>query len=339
MHHSSYYDRRHTNDLTQSMSLRIRVQRIFSLTISILVVTSIHIASAQLKIPPARDSALCNRENAVETIRQQIDFTKTFDNTTHRIAVLIRAADLLWTYEPDKAHSAFAEALELARQNFEEKGDRPNREASRLWVDTPDQRYIVITAIAKRDPAWAKTLTEQMLKKEASEAVDNPTSNREQTTRTAQHLLMSGYSLVSTDVAAAVNFATTSLHYPATMYLTIFLYKLAEVDGASADRFYQQALEAYADKPMNELLYLSAYPFGNNRDAGEMPGYTIYRVPAGFVPSHSLQQSFMQILLVRGQTETEVSAEAERKDSISELGQIWLALSRLEKQVQESLPD
>ncbi len=191
MHHSSYYDRRHTNDLTQSMSLRIRVQRIFSLTISILVVTSIHIASAQLKIPPARDSALCNRENAVETIRQQIDFTKTFDNTTHRIAVLIRAADLLWTYEPDKAHSAFAEALELARQNFEEKGDRPNREASRLWVDTPDQRYIVITAIAKRDPAWAKTLTEQMLKKEASEAVDNPTSNREQTTRTAQHLLIS----------------------------------------------------------------------------------------------------------------------------------------------------
>jgi hypothetical protein len=287
MHHFSIY-RLQTNHLTESRIIGISIRRIFSLTLGIFVVTLIHIASAQPKVPPARDSSLCSRENAVETVRQQIDFTKSFDNTTHRIAVLIRAADLLWTYEPEKGRAAFAEALELARQNFKQKGDKPRGEGFGLRVDTPDQRYTVISAIARRDPAWAKKLTEQMLKEEAKEAEDKPASDREQAIRTAEKLLTSGYSLLPTDLAAAVNFATASLHYPASLYLTIFLYKLAEVDRTAADQFYQQALAAYADKSMNEFLYLSAYPFGNNRDAGEMPGYTIYGVPPGFVPNQSI---------------------------------------------------
>jgi tetratricopeptide (TPR) repeat protein len=48
---------------------------------------------------------------------------------------------------------------------------------------------------------------------------------------------------------------------------------------------------------------------------------------------------FIQILLGRAQTQAEAPAETDRNDRVSESGQIWLALSRLEKQIQQSAPD
>jgi hypothetical protein len=65
------------------------------------------------------------------------------------------------------------------------------------------------------------------------------------------------------------------------MYLAEFLYDLAAIDRREADDFYTQALSSYASAPMERLLYLSAYAFGDARDAGDMPGNTFYRVPSG----------------------------------------------------------
>ena len=45
------------------------------------------------KKPPVTTSSLCTRENALDTTKQQILLTRTFDNQVHRIAVLIRAAE------------------------------------------------------------------------------------------------------------------------------------------------------------------------------------------------------------------------------------------------------
>jgi hypothetical protein len=296
------------------------------------------ITSGQSRVPKSENSSLCILDNSVDLIRQQLELTKTFDSAPQRIAVLIRAADLLWIYQENKARSAFTEALELARQNFKEKGDKPANE-DRLGVENPDQRYLVISAVAKRDPAWAKKLTNQMLQEEAKEAGDKSTSDHEEASRTAQKLLMAGVSLVSTDPTSALNFAIASLNYPPTLYLTIFLYKLAEVNGQAADEFYLRALASYADNSMNEFLYLSAYPFGNSRDAGEMPAYTIYSVPSAFLPNRTLQRQFLRVLLRRSQSQIAASAALSRADRLSEPGQIWLALTRLQDQIQQSLPD
>jgi len=81
-------------------------------------------------------------------MRQQIDVTRTFDNAVRRITVLIRAADLLWPFQQDRARATFTEAFELAVQN--EKGRMKKK--TRLWkkhralllLETPDQRYVVI---------------------------------------------------------------------------------------------------------------------------------------------------------------------------------------------------
>jgi hypothetical protein len=53
-----------------------------------------HVINAQKK-PAVATSSLCTRDNALDTTKQQILFTRTFDNQVQRIAVLIRAADLL----------------------------------------------------------------------------------------------------------------------------------------------------------------------------------------------------------------------------------------------------
>ncbi|MCA1605625.1 MAG: hypothetical protein LC775_09180, partial [Acidobacteria bacterium] len=96
-------------------------------------------------------------------IKQQIDLTKAFKNPIQRIAVLIRASDMLWPYEQERARAAFTEAFELATENEKENQQKGPRSLI-LRLQIPDQRYVVIRAVTKRDSAWAKELTQQMLK-------------------------------------------------------------------------------------------------------------------------------------------------------------------------------
>jgi hypothetical protein len=288
------------------------------------------------KEPPGPSSS-CTRDSALEILHQQIDATRTFTDQVQHITILIGAADLLWRYEQKKARATFAESFELAKQNYKEAGDEPRKAGAFAVESVPDQRYKVIKAIAKRDPSWARTLTDEMLKDEAATA-NEKAKNLSTGTSAGEKLLDIADALLTTDKATALNFATSSLRYPATLFLSAFFYKLSAVDRAAADQFYQQALAAYANAPMERFLYLSSYPFGNDREAGEMPGYTIYLVPSGFTPSPILQRMFVANILRRAQQFTQAPAEPQR-GSLSDTGQAWLALTRLDKQIQQSLPD
>ena len=295
-------------------------------------------AAAQEKTQSPAPPSSCSRENALEIIQQQIDLTKTFDNEVRRIAVLLRAADLIWPYQQEKARAAFTDAFDVATRNFKAKGDKPSNEG-RLIVQGPDQRYTVITAIAKRDPAWAGKLSKQILQEEADEARDKATKDARQDARTGEKLLGTAYSLLASDQTTAMSFAQSSLAYPATIYLPTFLYKLSEVNKVAADQFYQQALIAYAHAPMNQFLYLSSYPFARNREVGEMPTWTYYAVPAGLKPNPLLQRLFMQTLFTRARELVQNPVAPEPGTRWSEASQIFMALTRLEPEVATSLPD
>ncbi|MGZ8844640.1 MAG: hypothetical protein ACXW18_13315, partial [Pyrinomonadaceae bacterium] len=262
--------------------------------------------------------------------------TKTFDDDARRVAVLIRAADLLWPHEEKKARTTFSEAFEVARRHFKEKGDGLTREGN-LLIGMPDQRYEVIRAIAKRDSAWAKKLTAQLLK-DQDEDSETKTA-RDAANRAGERLLTMAASLIPTDEALALNFARSSLQYPATFHLSKFLYDFAAANRPGADQFYQQALNTYSRAPMERLLYLSSYPFGNNREVGEMLGYTVYQVPAGFAGNPTLQRAFVQTILGRVQEFLSNPTPSGSTDRLSEPEQMWLALTRLQRQIQESLPD
>lgn len=314
------------------------ITRLILIAVGLFMAVANQTALAQRSRPDAIPSSLCDRNNVLEIIQQQIDGTKTFDDTVQRIAVLIRAADLIWPYQQNKARAAFIEAFDLATRNHKEKGDQTSREG-RLPVQASDQRYIVITAIGKRDLGWARKLSDQISRDEASEAEEKVTRDARQDARTAEKLLSVAYSLLPTDQSAALTFARSSLRYSATIQLPGFLYKLAELNKASADQFYQEALSAYANAPMDQFLYLSSYPFGKNREVGEMPIWTTYQVPSGFLPNPTLQRLFTQTLLRRAQQVVENPAVTNPASRFSEAEQIWMALTRLGSQVETSLPE
>jgi hypothetical protein len=116
------------------------------------------------KKPAVETSSLCTRDYAIDTAKQQILLSRTFENAVQRIAVVLRAADLLWPHEQDRAMAAFMEALDLAVQNFKENGDQTRRTSNRRTaaiISVPDQRFKVITAIARRDPKIARQLSWQ----------------------------------------------------------------------------------------------------------------------------------------------------------------------------------
>ena len=284
-------------------------------------------------------SSLCTRDNALDTAKQQILITRTFDNPVQRITVLLRAADLLWPHDQEKSLAAFMEAFDLAVQNFKEKGDQTQRTSSSRFaavIGVPDQRFVVLSAFAKRDPARARKLSEQMLRDDASEA-DKPATDDQSKRRTAEKLLLMAHGLATADAPSAVNFARQSFRYPATLQLPIFLFELSKWSQQLADVFYVEALNAYGAAPMDQFLYLSSYPFANKREAGEMPGYTFYLIPDNFTPNRALQRLFVKALLdrIEGALETPVQ-ETQR---FSDHAQMWLALNRLEKQVQSDLPE
>src|SRR6185369_11019957 len=232
------------------------MQKISQLIAIVLLVVGV--IPAQSKSGAAK-SPLCNRENALEIIKQQVESTRNFNDTVRRITVLIRAAELMWPYQQDKARTVFNEAFDLAVENEKANPQKSSRSII-LRMQIPDQRYLVIRAIARRDPAWAKQLTEQILKG-ASDGETSATRSSFENTLNANRLVESALKLIPTDLNAALDLARASLNYPASFLLTYFLYRLAENNQQAADQFYAQALAAYGDRPLREFLYLQAYPF------------------------------------------------------------------------------
>jgi len=289
----------------------------------------------------AGKSPLCTRDNALDIIKQQVDLTRTFNDSGRRIAVLIRAADLLWPHEQKRARAVFTEAFELAIENEKEAEQKGSRSVL-LRLQVPDQRHIVIRAVAKRDPAWAKELTRQMLKpdREAPSTRDSVSD-----VLTAARLLDSANKLIATDYGAALDLARASLNYPASSELTRFLYKLWEINHQEADQFYVQALTTYAERPMREFLYLQAYPFGWS-ELLNTPIFSFYPdMPGKFEPNQSLQRRFLETMLRRAQQALESPLDPADMYQDPTQGRlpgtvrILEGLVKLEPQVRASLPD
>ena len=275
-------------------------------------------------------------------IERQVDLTRTIDQDAKRIGLLLRAADLIWPFGQDKARAIFTEAFEVARRDFKETGAKDTN-FGRSIVAGIDYRYRVITAVAKRDPVWAKKLSKQILDAEAQEAHDpaekTQKDSAEGSPNTAASLLNIATSLLPSDQATALEFARTSLRYPATLYLPFFFFKLWESNHTLADQFYLDALTAYAQAPMDQFLYLSSYPLAANREIGEMPAWTFYTLPAGITMNPVLERAFVIMLLGRARDLVQNPASGKAEVRFSDSGQIFMALSRLEPLIASSLPD
>jgi len=289
----------------------------------------------------------CDQTRGLFLVQLQVDEAKTIDNVAARIAILIEAAETLWSFQQDTARAIFTQAYEVAQKNFQDKSDTLGKEKP-LRGPIDDLRFAVIQAISRHDSRWARLLA----KGAAEEAQRDAESKAEEAKREAQKagssakqpvnmgdkFLSLSFSMLSVDQRSAVDLARISLRYPASYVLGQFLFKLAGSDQEAGDQLYREAIRAYSNSGIRNLLLLSAYPFGLKRIV--IGAESVYvTVPPSFVPNASLQQIFLDALFHRAEmcldTSTGIAASPGRT---SEPAQVYLALSMLEPLIAEQQP-
>lgn len=321
-------------------------KRIFTIALALSFITlsqqSIAQTTRQAENAPA---PVCDQQRALLLVKQQVDESKTLDEPVARITILIRAADLLWRYEREGARAVFTEAFELATQHFRQRGDETVRENTML-VQLPDQRFRVLTAIAKRDAEWAKRLA-QTAAEESMRDAEKTAQPTKETQSIGEKLIETALPLLEVDRQTAINFARSSLRYPAALTLPMFLFKLAESDRAAADQLFQEALAAYAQGRMSDLYYLSVYPFALNYTISFVTPSTYYNTSENFAPNSKLQEAFLQTLFARIERSLKETSEAvaspasvsETPEYLPGLANVAVALNNLGPLIAQHQPE
>jgi hypothetical protein len=289
-------------------------------------------ADAQKKPKPA--TPVCDAARARGLVEQQLAETKTIDDEAARIGLVVRIAELIWPAQEARARQAYAEAYDLAAQNYRSKGDAMKTLPDGGVTIPEDQRLRVIRSIARRDREWADKLLEEALKEPAPEA-NKSLGDWLQGVRTSDKLLRAATSLLPEQKELAVSIARRSLAYSIDWNgLPQFFYQLAAVDQPLADAFYLEALARYAAGPVDEFLYLSAYPFGTARSFGPNATSAYYRVPPNFAPDSRTQQAFLAALFQAAQQVAQAPNEprvSQRRGTMAMAStQLFFALVRLE---------
>lgn len=267
----------------------------------------------------------CNQQLALSLVQQQIAEAKTFSAPTSRISILTRAAGVLWDDQQDTARELFLEAYDLATLHSQQK-------------DSPDQRYTVIQAIAKHDAEWARRLVERVAAPQRE--AENPETPTPGDSREGDRLRGVAASLLFINQReAAISVVKSSFRYPASYLLARFLYQLAESDQEAADGLYVEALNAYANAPVSEFLFLSSYPYALPRVAGPKSLSTYFTIPRKFVPNAEAQNLFLQVVFRRAKSLLEPTAQSVGNAPLAlEAAQIYLALDNLDPVIARRQP-
>ncbi|MBA2503582.1 MAG: hypothetical protein H0V27_11940 [Pyrinomonadaceae bacterium] len=263
---------------------------------------------ANISVPAQRGEAACGTQNqqpvpacdrirALGLVQQVADDARSIEKASARVATTTRIADLLWTHDQPKARALFTEAYEVAAQDFAKQGDAMRQEGRGLVRCLPDLRFVVLRAIAKRDPGWARRLAEQAAEGSKRDAEQASTMTNEKRFDTGEKLLRLADSLLETNRAESLSFARASFRYPVSFALAQFLYSLARKDQALASQLYREALGAYANGTTEDFVYLAIYPFGLNREIAQARLNYGYLPPPNFRGDAELQRLFLNAFL------------------------------------------
>lgn len=286
----------------------------------------------------------CDPARAVSLVETQLSEAKMFADASRRLSVMTRAADLLWPFERDSAREIFQQAYDLAAKDFREHENDPEPKDS-MTPPRADQRYIVMTAIGRRDSAWARRLAESVAEEKRREAEQGTSAAKASNAGgwkpgLAENTLGLADSLLKTDREASLALARSTFRQPASFLLVQYTYVLAHADRAAADAFYAEALSAYRDGTASDLTYLAVYPFALNREPGSVPLAYGYLPPKDFTPNARLCDLFLEALFRQVETKFKTPEVAQTEDSraTTEQGQLLTMLLMLEPVVARARP-
>lgn len=306
----------------------------FRLTIFLLVVSSLTTFAQTAKQNQKKE---CNPQLARQLVEQQADESKSVAETDKRVNILLRVADFLWLADEAAARKYFAEAFQIARDRFREKGVEKSESKEGLLMQQPDYRFGVISAIAKRDAEWAKKLSEIVLK-EYDEDAEKDQRNANDKDNEVEELISLAAQTAKDNPQLSLTLARRAMRYQLLRRWTYALYQMAVNNQTLTDQIYGELLNNYADKEVYRLLYLSAYPFGNGRIFGVEKYSMGMSVPAGFSPNNSLQRQFVKILLRRVMRLTPEST-SKSVQNVPETAIAVMALNDLEPIIVQQFPD
>jgi hypothetical protein len=279
--------------------------------------------------------SVCDEERAVLLAEKQVEEVSMLDQPQKQIAVMVRAADVLWNAQPASARKIFSAAFDLAEKLFKEKGDESRQEGRSLTL-LPDQRFVVMRAIAKRDGAWAKQLAvrvaEETRKQAELAATEAKTGARETYKQSVQDKVIGlAIATAPVDKTTAASLIRSTFSYPLSRSLPQALTVLGDISQEETNQLYQDALRAYANAPVNDLLYLSAYPFVRDRIIGPEMYMNGWGAAKNIQPTPALQQQFIETLLRRGEAILKIpEQQSGGMHKLPEASQLVIALNHLE---------
>lgn len=323
------------------------MKKSWSMQIPLLLIVCILLTPGSLLAQKKADQC-CDEERAILLAEKQVEEVGMLVNQPQRqIAVMIRAADVLWKTQESSARKIFTDAFAIAEQRFKEKGDETVKEG-RSITQIPDQRFIVMQAIAKRDAAWGKKLAEQIAEQSRREAEEKAADLKREAVAAAQNrqipvqnkILNLASQLASVDSQTAISLARSTFNAPLGDALPQFLYMLADVKQDAADQLYQEALRTYASAPIANLFSLSAYPFVRERYIGPETFMHGFRMPQNAQPNPALQQLFIETLLRRAEANIKNPQEQPISGAfkLPESSQLIIALTHLESLASQYQP-
>lgn len=245
---------------------------------------------------PAAEEPVCNDEFAKFLVDQQVLESRSVAETDKRIRILIRSADFLWKFDEPRSREYFTEAYKVANERFHEKGfERKTYPGGGIYERLPDYRFEVLRAIAKYDAAWAKKLTEELLK-EAEKDTDRKDSD---SGLEIDSLMSIALDNVTTNPALSWYIYRRLMREKVEYQWFWQLYGVARKDTAFADALYSELLISHANATPRQVLYLSSYPFGQDRMLGLEGMSMSANIPPDFTARPQLQAPFIDLLLRR----------------------------------------
>ena len=279
----------------------------------------------------------CNALLARQLVEQQADQSKSVAETDKRVNILLRVADFLWIADEETARKYFAEAFQISRERFREKGVETSKSKEGLLMQQPDYRFAVISAIAKRDAELANRLSESVLK-EYDEDAEKDRRNANDRETEVEELISLAAQTAKDSPKLSLTLARRAMLYKLLRRWTYSLYQTASNNQPLADQIYGELLNKNADAEVYRLLYLSAYPFGSGRILGVEKYSMGMSVPAAFSPNRNLQRQFITILLRRVMRLTPESTTVSLQN-VPETAVAVMGLSDLEPIIAQQFPD
>jgi hypothetical protein len=304
----------------------------FFLCLLVFSSVTIHAQTNSKKLPKE-----CNALLARQLVEQQADESKSVAETDKRINILLRVADFLWISNQEAARKYFGEAFQIAGERFRGKGVEEKDTKGSISYHT-DYRFDVISAVAKRDADWAKKLSEAVLKEFDEDKEKDKRSDFSKDDEIQSILGIAGRT-AKDNPNLSLTLARRAMRYPLINAWYWTLYQMAKNNQSLADQVYGELLVNYSNAEVFRLLYLSAYPFGQERIFGVEKYSLGTSVPANFSANPNLKRQFLLALFRRVMKLTPESTEKSIQTATPESAIAAVALGEFESLVAQQFPD